>query len=170
MDCTQTYKIHIYRNPELSLEILPVKPLFSFLHPSWMIEHLSQPSLKEFAKSIVACDQWESFGVDVELLCLPWQPLYVNVRRYVPLCHSYSIQIHTHSKPATIGYSLPIGISKQSHEATAINLNNYLDEIINCHLLEYAVFMQLIRGYDYSSKTLAALFTWFEQWKGKVPL
>jgi len=168
-ECAKTYQTLIYRNPEPSLGILPIKPLMSFLHPSWMIQHLSQRSMKEFTESIVAGDRWESFGVDVELLCFPWQSLSVNVRRYVPLCHSYSVQMHTHSKPAKIGYSLPIGMYKQSQQATTKDFNNYLDKIISSHLLEFAVFMQLIRGYDHSSKTLAALLAWFEQCKEKVP-
>jgi hypothetical protein len=133
-----------------------------------MIRHLTKRSMKEFSESIVASDQWESSAVDVELLCLSRQPLQVKIRRYLPLRHSYSIQTHTHSQPVTIQYSLPIGMYKQSHQATAKSFNNYLDDIISRHLLEYAVFMQLLRGYDDSSKTLAALFTWFEQWKERV--
>ena len=134
-----------------------------------MTRHLSRRSMKEFTESYVAGDRWESFGVDVKLRCFPWQSLYINVRRYVPLRHSYSIQMHTHSKPAKIQYSLPIGMYKQSQEVTTKCFNDYLDEIVSSHLLEYAVFMQLLRGYDSSSKTLAALFAWFEQWKEKVP-
>ncbi|PMD63247.1 uncharacterized protein K444DRAFT_330567 [Hyaloscypha bicolor E] len=147
--------------------ILPFQPLMSYLHPSFMIQHLTQRSLKEFRRSVVADEQWESFGVDVQLLCLPWQPLHLNIRRYVPSCHLYSLQTQSNSQAMAIHYSLPVGIYKPAQKATTRRFNKYLDKLINNHLPDYARFMHNLRGFDHSSRTLEVLLLCFQEWKDK---
>lgn len=145
--------------------ILPFQPLMSYLHPSFMIQHLTQRSLKEFRRSVIANEQWESFGVDVQLLCLPSQPLHLKIRRYVPLCHLYSLQTQSDSQAMAICYSLPVGIYRPAQKATARRFNEYLDEMINNNLPDYARFMHNLRGFDHSSRTLEVLLLCFQQWK-----
>ena len=105
-----------------------------------MVRHLAQRSLKEFRRSVVADEQWESFGFDVQLLCLPSQPLHLKIRRYVPLCHLNSLQTQSNSQAMAICYSLPLGIYKLAQKAMTRKFNKYLNEMINNHLPAYAKF------------------------------
>jgi len=134
-----------------------------------MIRHLTQRSMKEFTRSLVTDNRWESFGVDVEILCLPGQPLHLNIRRYMPSCHLFSLQTQHNTQSIDIRYSLPVGIYKPTHEAITKKFNTYVDKFIADYLFEYAKFMQELRGFDHSSRTLAVLFNWFESWKDGVP-
>lgn len=147
--------------------ILPFQPLMSYLHPSFMVRHLAQRSLKEFRRSVVADEQWESFGFDVQLLCLPSQPLHLKIRRYVPLCHLNSLQTQSNSQAMAICYSLPLGIYKLAQKAMTRKFNKYLNEMINNHLPAYAKLMHNLRGFDHSSRTLEVLLLSFQQWKDK---
>jgi hypothetical protein len=147
--------------------ILPFQPLMSYLHPSFMVQHLAQRSLKEFRRSVVADELWESFGVDVQVRCLPSQPLHLRIRRYVPLCDLYSLQAQSDSQAMAIRYSLPVGIYKLAQKAMTRKFNKYLNEMINNHLPDYASFMHNLRGFDHSSRTLEVLLLCFQQWKDK---
>lgn len=147
--------------------ILPFQPLMSYLHPSFMVRHLAQRSLKEFRRSVVADELWESFGVDVQVRCLPSQPLHLRIRRYVPLCDLYSLQAQSDSQAMAIRYSLPVGIYKLAQKAMTRKFNKYLNEMINNHLPDYASFMHNLRGFDHSSRTLEVLLLCFQQWKDK---
>jgi hypothetical protein len=139
----------------------------SYLHPSFMVRHLAQRSLKEFRRSVVADEQWESFGVDVQVRCLPSQPLHLKIRRYVPLCHLCSLQTQSNSRAIAIHYSLPAGFYKSAQKAMTRNFNKYLNEMINNHLPDYASFMHNLRGFDHSSRTFEVLLLCFQRWKDK---
>ena len=126
--------------------------------------------MQEFTRSVVVEDRWESIGVDVRLTCLPGQTLSLNVRRYMPSRHLDSIQTYNNSKTVDVRYSLPIGICGANPEAMAETFATYLDTLVDNHLIEFAAFMQQLRGYDHSSRVWMALSRWFQMWKENVNL
>lgn len=139
-----------------------------YFHPPFMVRHLTRGSMDEFTRSIVVKDRWESLEVPVRLSCLPGQPLFLNVSRFMPLCHLYSLQTHANSRATALRYSLPVGIREANPEIMAETFNTYLDTIFDKHLVEYSSLMLDIRGFDHSSRALMVLFKWLQAWKEKV--
>jgi hypothetical protein len=150
------------------VEILPVQPLISYLHPSFMIKHLTPNCMESFTRSVVVEDGWEPLDVGVRLSCLPGQPLHLNVRRFVPSYHLYSVQTKHNSNVISLRYSLPVGIYDADPERMARSFSIYLDDIIDKSLIAYASFMIKLLGTNNSSRTLMVMCTWLKMWKHEV--
>jgi hypothetical protein len=150
------------------MEVLPVQPLISYLHPSFMIQHLTPSYMESFTQSVVVQNGWGSTDVGVRLSCLPGQSLHLHVRRFVPSYHLYSVQTEENSKTISVRYSLPVGIYEPDTEQMASSFSIYLDGIIDNHLIAYASFMIQDLGANNSSRALMVMCMWLQKWKHEV--
>ena len=166
LSCSGDCHIRIYRAPSSS-SIIPVQPLMFYFHPSFVVQHLTQGSMEEFTRSVVAQDIWENQECSVQLCCLPKRPINLSVTRFLPAHHLYSFHKKNASTKIDIRYSMPLGIRRPNTRALAETFEEYLDELIGNHLIEYGAFMARKRG-NYSSKVLAVLCEWFDTWKERV--
>jgi hypothetical protein len=48
--------------------------------------------------------------------------------------------------------------------------DDYVDEVVDDHLISYAEFVQELRGHDNSSQVLMAICKWFQSCKGSVSI
>ena len=150
------------------MEILPVQPLISHLHPPFMIQHLTPNYMELFTRSVVVEDGWGPSDVGVRLSCLPGQSLHLNVRRFVPSFQLYYIQTQHNPNAVSLQHSLPVGIYDADPKRMARSFSKYLDELIDKSLISYASFMIKFLGTNDSSRTLMVMCMWLKMWKHKV--
>jgi hypothetical protein len=142
----------------------------SYLHPSFMIEHLSRTSMLSFENSVVFENRWEINSIGIRVACIPGHDIHATVRRFIPSRHLYTLMTHPNSKAIELEYSLPIGIYQPNIGNMTIAFDDYVDEVVDDHLISYAKFVLEIRGHDRSSRALMAICKWFQSCKGSVSI
>lgn len=135
-----------------------------------MIEHLSRTSMLDFENSVVFEDRWEPSDIGIQMACIPGHDLHAYVRRFIPSRHLYTLRTHPNSKAIDLEYSLPIGIHRPNLANMTGAFDDYVDEVVDDHLISYAEFVQELRGHDNSSQVLMAICKWFQSCKGSVSI
>ncbi|KAH7333186.1 kinase-like domain-containing protein [Rhexocercosporidium sp. MPI-PUGE-AT-0058] len=165
---------HIYSSRHLCRSLVssagswPVPRIMSSFFPNLMIGHLTNTYLNGFTKSIVSNNQWESQDVDVTLSCIPRRPLPLTLRKFSPSCDLMSLQ---GDPGTTIDFrsTLPLGLHDVDIKVMAETFNNYLDDIVDNHLVECTPFLLQYCAGDQSSRVLYRMFGWFHAHKDDMP-
>lgn len=158
----------IQRNPEPASEALPIHLMGSSFYPYFIARHLTQESLEQLTESTVAGDLWDSTDANARVFCLPGQPLSLKLRRFVPKRDLIPLQRDSESNTVQIPEFLPVGIYGADPIKLALNLNDYLNKVVNNHLLEQTLLILPVNETHQSNWVLNILFEWFQSWKETV--